>query len=140
MIKNLAKYFKPEYRISLASATYNRVDADLPEDTEYKLSRTETIEANYNEDIVKVSLSTSLEFEPADIFELTVVFEALLKLEEDKKDEIDWKNVNLAEEFKRNGQFIMNNLASRRALLIAQITSSWGQAPIMVPATMIQED
>ena len=44
--------------------------------------------------------------------------------------------MNLAEEFRKNGQFVLGNLMNRISLLIAEITSSFGQAPIILPPSI----
>ena len=39
----------------------------------------------------------------------------------------------MAEEFRDNGKFVTDNLMSRISLMIAQITSSYGQSPLILP-------
>ena len=51
----------------------------------------------------------------------------------EKVKEHDWHNMNMAAEFKENGAFVLNNLMSRISLQIAQITSSYGQVPLILP-------
>ena len=52
---------------------------------------------------------------------------AILKIKKERKEEYDWDKINLAEEFRENGEFVLGNLMSRISLLIAEITSSFGQ-------------
>ena len=75
-----------------------------------------------------------MKFDPEEIFELSVSFSAILKLNGEKKDDYDWTKINLAEEFRENGQFVLGNLVNRISLLIAEITSSFGQTPIILPS------
>ena len=66
------------------------------------------------------------------MFNLTVTFGAILKFDPAKKDEYKWHEINMAEEFRKNGEFVTNNLVARISLLIAQITSSYGQTPLIL--------
>lgn len=132
MISNLADYFIPEQEFYLDKVSYNRIDK-TEEIKEYSLNCIENIETEVNGDIVKLTVSRLLKFDPEEIFELSVSFGAILKLNEEKKNDYDWTEINLAEEFRENGQFVLVNLVSRISLLIAEITSSFGQSPIILP-------
>lgn len=58
-------------------------------------------------------------------------FSSIIRFNPETKDEIDWTKVDLAGEFRRNGGILIHNLASRAALLVAQISSASGQVPII---------
>ena len=47
---------------------------------------------------------------------------------------------NLAKEFEKHGDFVLGNLMNRISLLISEITSSFGQSPIVLPPTIISEE
>lgn len=132
MISNLADYFVPEQEFYLDKVSYNRIDK-TESIGEYSLNCTDNIEAEADEDIVKLTVSRLLKFDPEEIFELSVSFGAILKFNGEKKDDYDWTKINLAEEFRENGQFVLGNLVNRISLLIAEITSSFGQSPIILP-------
>ena len=132
MISNLADYFVPEQEFYLDKVSYNRIDK-TESIREYSLNCTDNIEAEANEDTVKLTVSRLLKFAPEEIFELSVSFGAILKFNGEKKDDYDWTKINLAEEFRENGQFVLGNLVNRISLLIAEITSSFGQSPIILP-------
>ena len=55
------------------------------------------------------------------------------EIKKERKEEYDWDKINLAEEFRENGEFVLGNLMSRISLLIAEITSSFGQIPLILP-------
>lgn len=132
MISNLADYFVSEQEFYLDKVSYNRIDK-TEGIREYSLNCTDNIEAEVNEDIVKLTVRRFLKFDPEEIFELSVSFGAILKFNGEKKDDYDWTKINLSEEFRENGQFVLGNLVNRISLLIAEITSSFGQSPIILP-------
>lgn len=63
-----------------------------------------------------------------------------LDLMKKKKYEHNWRNINLAKEFEKHGDFVLGNLMNRISLLISEITSSFGQSPIVLPPTIISEE
>jgi len=133
MISNLGEYFTPVQEIFLDTITYKRLDVlDGIVNKEYSLSCQDNIRADSNNDSVRIILTRTLKFDPEELFSLSVSFGAILKFT-DRKDEIKWSDINLAEEFKENGNFIIPQLMSRISLLIGQITSSYGQQPLILP-------
>ena len=92
----------------------------------------DNIEAKVSGDVVKVTVMRSLKFEPEEIFELSVSYGAILKIKKEKEMDYNWNQIDLAEEFRMNGQFVLGNLMNRMSLLIAEITSSFGQAPLIL--------
>ena len=86
-----------------------------------------------------MTVTRSLSFEQNELFELTVSFGAILKFEPTRKNEYNWHEINMAEEFRKNGEFVTNNLMARISLLIAQITSSFGQPPFILPPHVASE-
>ena len=86
----------------------------------------DNIEVQVNEDKVRLTVKRVLKFKPEEIFELSVSYGAILKIKAEKRGDYDWENINLAEEFRENGQFVLGNLMNRISLLIAEITSSFG--------------
>lgn len=83
-----------------------------------------------------MTVNRVLKFDPEEIFELSVSYGAILKFKHEKKEDYDWNNINLAEEFRENGQFVLANLMNRISLLIAEITSSFGQTPLVLPPSV----
>ena len=138
MISNLADYFVPEQEFYLDKISYDRKDKN-EKVIEYSLNCTDNIVVELHENIVKLTVKRLLTFEPEEIFELSVSFGAILKFNGEKKGDYDWAHINLAEEFRENGQFVLGNLMSRISLLIAEITSSFGQSPIVLPPGIAPE-
>ncbi|MDO4390079.1 MAG: hypothetical protein Q4C92_00515 [Clostridia bacterium] len=139
MINNLASYFESEQEYYLQSIKYDRIVGDMPQN-KYDLNCTDTISTEaYEEGKVRLTLKRKVAFKPEDFFELSIEFGAILSFKKEKKGEIDWDKVNLEDEFRNNGSFVLANLASRISLLIAEITSSFGQQPIILPVGISNE-
>lgn len=100
----------------------------------------DNIDVDINQDIVKLTVKRVLKFEPEEIFELSVSYGATLKIKKEKKQDYDWNKIDLAEEFRENGQFVLGNLMNRISLLIAEITSSFGQEPLILPPVISPKD
>lgn len=135
MIDNLVDYFTNEQEFYLDKISYNRINKNR-QVAEYILSCIDSIETGVDEDGVKLTIKRVLKFDPEGVFALSVSFGAILKFNKEKKGEYDWKNINLTEEFRENGQFVLGNLMNRISLLIAEITSSFGQTPIILPPSI----
>lgn len=132
MISNLAEYFASEQEFYLDKVSYNRIDKKGYA-KEYLLNCIDNIDVEVHEDMVRLTVSRALKFDPEEVFDLSVSFGAILKFRKEKMNDYDWEKINLVEEFRENGQFVLGNLMNRISLLIASITSSFGQAPIILP-------
>ena len=140
MIENLQEYFSPEQEIFLETISYKRIENSTEDHgQEFALLCQDNIKVSTNEKGVRVVITRSLVFDPEEIFTLSISFGADLKFNE-RKSEYDWKNINLAEEFRENGDFVMANLMSRISLLIGQITSSFGQQPLILPTGLAKKN
>lgn len=132
MISNLQDYFKPELEIFLDTVNYKRIEnIDKEVKQEYALLCQDNVKASLNDEGVRIIVTRSLVFEPEEIFTMSVSFGTDLKFNE-RKSEHDWGSINLAEEFRENGDFVTAQLMSRISLIIGQITSSFGQQPLII--------
>lgn len=139
MIRNLSEYFKPELDIFLDTVSYRRIEhSDYKGDRELSLLCNDNLKAMMSEDGVRIIVTRSLMFDPEELFVLNVAFGADLKFNE-RKEEHEWSDTNLAEEFGENGDFVTCQLMSRISLLIGQLTSSFGQQPLILPALMAKK-
>lgn len=140
MICNLQEYFKPEQEIFLDTISYRRIENSGNElEQEVALLCQDNIKASVNDEGVRIIVTRSLVFEPEKIFVLSVSFGAELKFN-NRKSEQDWMKINLAEEFMQNGDFVTTQLMSRISLLIGQITSSFGQQPLILPTMLAKKN
>ena len=139
MIRNLSEYFKPELEIFLDTVSYKRIE-NVNDKCEQELSLLcqDNLKAMLSEDGVRIIVTRTLMFEPEALFALNVSFGADLKFNE-RKVEHEWTEINLAEEFGENGDFVTGQLMSRISLLIGQITSSFGQQPIILPSMIAKK-
>lgn len=138
MITNLADYFLEEQEFYLQNITYDRIE-NTTNCENHTLNCLDNISVDTNDDTVRITVSRTLRFEPEELFYLTVSFGAILKYNPQNKAEHNWHEINMAEEFRYNGDFVIGNLMQRITLQIAQITSSFGQAPIILPSTIAKK-
>ena len=133
MIANLEQYFEKDYQFYLYRIKFDRIDST--EDVgEVSLNCRDSISVVVNNDEgVTLIITRKMYFDPNVLFELEVSFGVDLKFIQEKKTEVEWDNVDLASEFKKSGEFVLQNIMSRMSLLIGQITASFGQAPLMTP-------
>lgn len=138
MITNLADYFNPEQEIFLEGINYKRLEnINSLSSKEISLLCQDTVNASSNQQTLRILITRTISVEPKMLFELSITFGAILTFNENSRD-IDWEKINLAEELKENGAFITNQLVSRISLLIGQITSSFGQQPLLLPPTLVK--
>ena len=139
MIRNLSEYFKPELEIFLDTVSYKRIE-NINNKCERELSLLcqDNLKVMTNEDGVRIIVTRTLMFEPEELFALNVSFGADLKFNE-RKAEHEWTEINLAEEFGENGDFVTAQLMSRISLLIGQITASFGQQPLILPSVIAKK-
>jgi len=125
------RYFLAERRIMLENVSYetNRVQ---PQGGQLKLGVKDTILAQVmGQAGVKVTFNRALRFDPEGPFTLSVSFAVMLVFNPGTRDEIDWKTIDVAEEFKKNCPQLVQAMMAKCALLVAEITAANGGAPII---------
>ena len=140
MIENLHQYFLPEQEYYLNEIAYEKIDNMC-----FSNSNTIMCEDNINvkiepHDIVKVIVTRKIYFEPEDLFNIKVSFGSDLKFNTELKKKYNWQDIDLADEFRKNGDFVISHLVNRICLMIAQITSSYGNPPLILPPTILKND
>lgn len=129
---DFARYFLPEHQVFLEYVNFE-VAATAPGTR--KMNCKDTIVARLSDPVgIKVTFNRALSFEPEGIFDLSVTFSCFLRFRPETKDEIDWRSIDIAGEFRTGGGAILHALASRASLLIAEITSASGQPPVITSA------
>ncbi len=131
MIDNLIDYFDNEQEYYLDNISYERINSSIDE-SQPQMYCMDTINADLAEDGVQLTLTRRVYFNPEELYTLSVSYGAILKFNKNRKDEFNWEEINLSEEFRENGQFVWGNLMNRITLLIAEITSSFGQPPVIL--------
>uniref|UniRef100_I5AWF4 Preprotein translocase subunit SecB n=1 Tax=Eubacterium cellulosolvens (strain ATCC 43171 / JCM 9499 / 6) TaxID=633697 RepID=I5AWF4_EUBC6 len=139
MITNLQDFFRSDEEIFLDTIQYQRIDnPERKNDQEYELLCQDSMKVTLLENGVRVIVRRDLFFEPKEIFSLNVSFGMELLFNE-RKGEVDWGKVNLVEVFRENGDFAIQQLMSRISLLVGEITASFGQQPIILPAMLAKK-
>ena len=127
------RYFLHDHQIFLDNINYETVKAGVAEPG-VKLNCKDTIVAQLNEKTgIKITFNRTLSFEPERLFFLSVTFGVTMRFNPVYADEIEWRDVDIAGEFKKNCPQILTNLMSRTSMLISEITSAAGQPPIVTP-------
>lgn len=132
-MENFDRYFLHDRRVFLDNISYETVKPDSMQ-RELKLNCKDTILAQLTNQGVKINFNRALNFEPEGIYSLSVTFAVMLIFDPSTKDEVDWKKLDIAGEFKKSCPNLMSVLMSRASLLISQITSAAGQPPLITPA------
>lgn len=131
MIENLEQYFAEEHQFYLNKIKFERVEGEQVAG-EVSLNCKDNIAVTVNNERgVTLIVTRRLEFDPRSLFDLEVSFGAELTFIQEKRDEINWSDIDLADEFKKNGGFVLANIMNRISLLIGQITSSFGSSPLI---------
>ncbi len=129
---DFGRYFLPDRRVTLENISYETDMPKLENGTQIRLGVSDTVVAQVIIPRgVKVTFNRALRFEPDGPFTLSVSFAVMLVFNPATAGEVDWKTVDVATEFKRGCPMLMHNMASRAALLVAQITSAAGGVPII---------
>lgn len=129
------RYFLKECQVFLSHIEYDVLTLGNGNN---KINVTDNIQAYPKDDShVKIEISRSLSFPDGGLFSLQVIYGILLTKNPLSKDEIDWSEVDVGAEFKRAKAPLINGIASRISMLIGQITSSYGQNPIITPPQMM---
>lgn len=126
------RYFLAERRIALENISYETTKP-AQSDSGYKLTGRDTVVAQVLGNTgVKVTYNRTLKFEPDGPFTLSVSYAVMLIFNPGTRDEIDWKTVDVAAQFRKHCAPICANISSRISLLIAEITSASGQPPMII--------
>ena len=134
---DINQYIEPRQQTFLSNVEYRLLEL-VASGSKNVINVADNLEARFlDPKHIKLTLTRKLTFNPAGLFELSVSFETILTLREDSYYLVDWKTYDVAEEIVRNSKNLINPLAARISLLIAEITSSYGQNPIVTPPTVI---
>ncbi len=124
------RYFLAERRIVLENVNYE-VHPVQP-NGQVKLNGKDTIIAQIvGQAGVKVTYNRTLQFDPEGPFSLSVSFAVMLVFNPGTRDEVDWKTIDVANEFRKACPALVTTMMSRATLLVAEITSASGGAPII---------
>lgn len=135
---NFSEFFEDQYQFSLNDISYTKIESgeDLPE---YELKISDTTDTEIIGDTLKITFIRNVYFEPSAMFNLRVAFDVILSFINDEAKE-KAKCVNWSKMLTENPNLYLGNVASRVSYLVATITSSFGQQPLITPPNPILED
>lgn len=121
----------------LDKVEYKRLDES---DCEVSLKVKDDVEIKLDNKLqgIVAIITRKLSFTPMSLFEITVTFGVYLEVNDDYKD---LKTINLSaikDEFLDDDCVITNIVMSRISLIISQLTSSFGERPIVTPPSIME--
>ena len=124
------RYFLAERRIVLDNISYESL---RPIAGQVKMNVKDMIVAQImGQAGVKVTYNRTLSFDPEGIFRLSVTFGVMLVFNPGTRGEIDWRTIDVAAEFKKNCPQLVDIMASKAALLVAEITNASSGNPMIL--------
>ena len=123
------RYFLAERRIALENVSY---ETQRAASNQLQLNIRDTIVAQLLQGGVKVTYNRTLSFNPDGPFTLSVSFSVMLVFNPGTRGEVDWKTIDVAEEFKKNCPHLVAAMNAKIGLLVAEITNAGG-TPIFPP-------
>ena len=139
-MENFERYFLHERKIVLDNISYETVKMEGKPGTTMSLGCKDTIVAQLMESGVKINFNRAMNFTPEGIFSLSVTYSMMLFFDPTTKNEIDWKRLDIAGEFKKSCPHLLSAMMSRTSLMIAQITAASGQNPLITPAAPVKQE
>lgn len=129
------KFFNSYHKYYLKSLTFDHdCFPSVDDDKQIILSIVDEVKTEYNKNNgVLIEFCRKLQFAEDNPPLIEVSFCAEFTFKDNAENEMDWENINLAKETVESDCSFLNNLASRASLLIAEVTSSYGQKPIVTP-------
>ena len=137
-MENFERYFLHERKIVLDNISYETIKVE-GKPTAMSLGCKDTIVAQLMESGVKINFNRAMNFTPEGIFSLSVTYSMMLFFDPTTKNEVDWKSLDIAGEFKKSCPQLLSAMMSRTSLMIAQITAASGQNPLITPAAPVKQ-
>ncbi len=132
-MENFDRYFLPHRKIVLENISFETVKLEgYPQ--QMKMGCKDTIVAQLLDKGIKINFNRAINFDPEGIFSLSVTFSTLMLFDPSKKDEVEWKGMDIAGEFRKGCPHTLSALMAKTSLLIGEITEAAGQTPIITPA------
>ncbi len=134
------KYFAGECSLSLLNVKYDRKD-EIETDVELILQDSLDIQ-NINEksEDIEFIVSRHLSFKPECFADISVSFSVILKLNDEYRhaESLDYKA--LKQEMIGPDSVIIPMIMSRISLIISQLTSSYGERPVVTPPSFMRQE
>lgn len=134
------EYFTGSFSIALESVVYNKLD-EIEGEVSLRIDDVLEIKENKtNVENITAIITRSFSFEPKSLVEVSVSFEVVLELNDKYKnsDKLDLSLIR--KELISEDSVIMSIIMSRISLLISQLTSSYGERPIVTPPSFMESE
>lgn len=136
-MENFDRFFLHDRKVFLDNISYETQPV-APSSGDMQLNCKDTVLAQLRAGGIKVNFNRTLKFIPDGPFTLSVTFAVILTFDPSTKDEVDWKSLDIAGEFRKSCPALLSVMMSRASLMVAEITSAGGQNPLITPATPVQ--
>lgn len=134
------EYFTGSFSIALENVVYNKLD-EIEGEVSLRIDDVLEIKENKtNVENITAIITRSFSFEPKSLVEVSVSFEVVLELNDKYKnsDKLDLSLIR--KELISEDSVIMSIIMSRISLLISQLTSSYGERPIVTPPSFMESE
>lgn len=134
------EYFTGSFSIALENVVYNKLD-EIEGEVSLRIDDVLEIKENKtNVENITAIITRSFSFEPKSLVEVSVSFEVVLELNDKYKnsDKLDLSLIR--KELISEDSVIMSIVMSRISLLISQLTSSYGERPIVTPPSFMESE
>lgn len=129
------KYFNDEYQFTLKEVIYSRVEEEAATgrlDITIKDDLSSTIDGNR----LEVEFCRSVFFTPEALYRTSVKLGCTLTFRNNIKENV--ADINWSEELIKSDNPYLPNIVSRASYIIATLTSSYGQQPLVTPPNLLQ--
>lgn len=128
---NFNRYFLAERRMTLDNISFE-TQRPSAGSGKYQLGVKDTIVAQImGQTGVKITYNRALRFDPEGPFTLSVSYGVMLVFNPGTRDEVDWRTIDVAAEFKKNCPALCHAMSAKAALLVAQITDQATGTPVI---------
>lgn len=132
---NFNRYFLAERRISLDNISFE-TQRPAAGPGKYQLGVKDTIVAQImGQAGVKITYNRALRFDPEGPFTLSVSYGVMLVFNPGTRDEVNWREIDVAAEFRKNCPQLCAAMSAKAALLVAEITNEATGNPV-IPVKM----
>ena len=134
------EYFAGECSISLENVTYNKLEENNGAVT-LKVKDSIDIKEKENDiDSLEIIVSRNLTFEPRSLAEINVSFGVELRLNDQYKNSEQLDYARVRDEIISEDSVLTSIIMSRISMLISQLTSSYGERPIVTPPSFLKDE
>lgn len=128
---NFNRYFLAERRFLLENISFE-TQRPAQGTGKYQLGVKDTIVAQLvGQTGFKITFNRALRFEPEGPFTLSVSYGVMLVFNPGTRDEVDWRTIDVATEFRKNCPQLCHAMAAKAALLVAEITNEATGSPVI---------